>query len=190
VVGLGLDVAGVRLASGLIEVDDHLRTSVPRVYAIGDLVPGPALAHKASEEGVIAVETAAGNDVRGISHIDIPRATFSTPNVGSFGLTEAAARALDYDVVVGKAPYRAVGAGTVYGEQHGFVKIIGDRRYGSILGAHIVGTRATELIQQVADVASLEGGYPELARIVHGHPTLSEALLEAARATDGWIIHG
>jgi dihydrolipoamide dehydrogenase len=188
---LGLDQAGVKLTeSGLIEVDGALRTSVPGVYAIGDLVPGPALAHKASDEGVIAVEDAAGLSTHPISYIDIPRATFCTPNVGSFGLTEAQAREQGHDVVVGKVQYGAVGAGTVYGDRTGLVKIVGDRQYGELLGGHIVGSRATELIQELVNAQALEGGYPEVARTIHGHPTLSEALMEAARAADGWLIHG
>ena len=179
---LGLSKAGVKISdSGHVLVDDHLRTSVPKIYAIGDLVAGPALAHKASEEGIIAVETAAGNRVEGMNHEFIPRVTFCSPNVGSFGLSEEAARAQGHDVVVGRARYDSVGAGLVTGAQGGLFKIVGERRYGSILGAHIVGTRATELIQQVANVSCLEGGIPELARIVHGHPTLSEGMLEAAR---------
>ncbi len=189
--GLGLDVAGVKLDQrGLIEVDGAMRTSVPGIYAIGDLVPGPALAHKASDEGIIAVEDAAGLHTHPISHVDIPRATFCTPNVASFGLTEAQAREQGYDVVVGKVQYGAVGAGTVYGDRTGLVKIVGDRQFGELLGGHIVGAKATELIQELVNAKLLEGGYPEVARIIHGHPTLSEALMEAARAADGWLIHG
>jgi dihydrolipoamide dehydrogenase len=189
--GLGLEAAGVKLGErGLIDVDGRQRTSREGVYAIGDLVPGPALAHKASDEGVIAVEDAAGLTTHPLVHIDIPRATFCTPNVGSFGLTEAQAREAGHDVVVGKVPYGAVGAGTIYGDRSGIVKIIGETRFGELLGAHIVGTRATELIQELVNVRALEGGYAEVARIVHGHPTLSEAVMEAARDADGWLIHG
>jgi dihydrolipoamide dehydrogenase len=189
--GLGLDEAGVRLDDkGLIEVDGALRTSVKGVYAIGDLVPGPALAHKASDEGVIAVEDAAGLETHPIEYVDIPRATFCTPNVGSFGLTEEQAREQGLDVVVGKVQYGAVGGGTVYGDRTGMVKIVGDKKYGELLGGHIIGSRATELIQELANAKLLEGGYPEVARIIHGHPTLSEAVMEAARAADGWLIHG
>ncbi len=188
---LGLDKAGVKLAdSGLIEVDGALRTSVPGVYAIGDLVQGPALAHKASDEGVIAVEDAAGLKTHPIEYIDIPRATFCTPNVASFGLTEAQASEQGYDVVVGKVQYGAVGAGTVYGDRTGLVKLVGERKYGELLGGHIVGAKATELIQELVNARALEGGYPEVARMIHGHPTLSEAVMEAARAADGWLIHG
>jgi dihydrolipoamide dehydrogenase len=188
---LGLDAAGIALTdAGLIKVDGALKTSKPKVYAIGDLVPGPALAHKASDEGIIAVEDAAGLKTHPISYLDIPRATFCTPNVGSFGLTEEQAREQGYDVVVGKVQYGAVGAGTVYGDRTGVIKIVGDKKYGEMLGGHIVGTRATELIQELVNVKLLEGGYAEVARIIHGHPTLSEGVMEAARAADGWLIHG
>ena len=189
--GLGLDAGGVKLSEqGLIEVDGAMRTSAAGIYAIGDLVPGPALAHKASDEGVIAVEDAAGLQTHPISYIDIPRATFCTPNVASFGLTEEQAKAQGYDVTVGKVQYGAVGAGTVYGDRQGLVKIVGDKQFGEMLGGHIVGAKATELIQELVNTKLLEGGYPEVARIIHGHPTLSEALMEAARAADGWLIHG
>jgi dihydrolipoyl dehydrogenase len=189
--GLGLEEAGVKLDDdGLIAVDGALRTSAENVYAIGDLVHGPALAHKASDEGVIAVEDAAGMETHPIEYIDIPRATFCTPNVGSFGLTEEQAREQGLDVVVGKVQYGAVGGGTVYGDRSGVVKIIGEKKYGEMVGGHIVGSRATELIQELVNAKGLEGGYPEVARIIHGHPTLSEAIMEAARAADGWLIHG
>jgi dihydrolipoamide dehydrogenase len=188
---LGLQAAGVKLGeNGLIAVDGAMRTSVEGVYAIGDLVPGPALAHKASDEGVIAIEDAAGMTTHPIEYVDVPRATFCTPNVASFGLTEAQAREAGYDVVVGKVQYGAVGAGTVYGDRTGLVKIVGDKRYGELLGGHIVGAKATELIQELVNARALEGGYPEVAHLVHGHPTLSEAVMEAARAADGWLIHG
>jgi dihydrolipoamide dehydrogenase len=189
--GLGLDAAQIKLSDrGLIDVDGAQRTSREGVYAIGDLTAGPALAHKASDEGVIAVEAAAGLSTHPLVHVDIPRATFCTPNVASFGLTEAQAREAGHDVVIGKVPYGAVGAGTIYGDRSGIVKLVGESRYGELLGGHIVGTRATELIQELVNVRSLEGGYAEVARIVHGHPTLSEAVLEAARDADGWLIHG
>ena len=188
---LGLEAAGVKLEdSGLIEVDGAMRTSAAGIYAIGDLVHGPALAHKASDEGVIAVEDAAGLQTHPIEYIDIPRATFCAPNVASFGLTEAQAREQGYDVTVGKVQYGAVGAGTVYGDRTGMIKIVGDKKYGELLGGHIVGAKATELIQELVNTRLLEGGYPEIARTIHGHPTLSEAVMEAARAADGWLIHG
>jgi len=188
---LGLEAAGVELdESGLVKVDGALRTSRKGVYAIGDIVHGPALAHKASDEGIIAVEDAAGLDTHPISYVDIPRATFCTPNVGSFGLTEAQAKEAGHDVVIGKLQYGAVGAGTVYNDRTGLVKVVGDRKYGELLGGHIVGSKATELIQELVNLKAMEGGYPELARIIHGHPTFSEAVMEAGRAADGWLIHG
>jgi dihydrolipoamide dehydrogenase len=189
--GLGLSDAGVNVGErGLIEVDGAQRTSRAGVYAIGDLVHGPALAHKASDEGIIAAEDIAGLPTHPLAYQDIPRATFCTPNVGSFGLTEEQAREQGYDVVVGKVPYGAVGGGTVYGDRTGLVKLVGESRYGELLGGHIVGSRATELIQELVNVRILEGGYAEVGRIVHGHPTLSEAVMEAGRAADGWLIHG
>ena len=188
---LGLAEAGIELDDrGLVKVDGAQRTSAPGVYAIGDLVHGPALAHKASDEGIIAAEDAAGLATHALAYEDIPRATFCTPNVGSFGLTEQQARDQGYDVVVGKVPYGAVGGGTVYGDRTGLVKLVGESKYGELLGGHIVGSRATELIQELVNVRALEGGFAEVARIVHGHPTLSEAVMEAGRAADGWLIHG
>ena len=189
--GLGLAEAGIELAAdGLIAVDGALRTTLAGVYAIGDLVAGPALAHKASDEGIIAAEDAAGLTTHPLVHVDIPRATFCHPNVASFGLTEQQARDAGHDVVVGRIGFGAVGAGTVYGDRTGLVKIVGDRTYGELLGGHIIGTKATDLIQELVNVRALEGGYGEVARMVHGHPTLSEAVMEAARDADGWIIHG
>ncbi len=188
---LGLDQAGVEVDDeGRVAVDDMLRTSVEGVYAIGDMVRGPALAHKASDEGLIAVEHAAGLDPEPIALVDVPRATFCTPNVASFGLTEEQAREQGYEVTVGKLQYGAVGAGAVYGDRQGLVKIVGETKYGELLGGHIVGAKATELIQELVNVRALEGGYHEVAHMVHGHPTLSEAVMEAARAADGWLIHG
>jgi dihydrolipoamide dehydrogenase len=189
--GLGLDAAGVELDErGLVKVDGAMRTSRAGVYAIGDLTPGPALAHKASDEGIIAAEDSAGQATHPIAYIDIPRATFCTPNVGSFGLTEEQARDQGYDVVVGKVQYGAVGGGVVYGDTGGMIKVVGEAKYGELLGGHIVGTRATELIQELVNVRALEGGFPEVGRIIHGHPTLSEAVMEAGRSADGWLIHG
>jgi dihydrolipoamide dehydrogenase len=189
--GLGIDQAGVELdEQGLVKVDGAQKTSKEGVYAIGDLVAGPALAHKASDEGIIAVEDAAGLQTQAIEYIDIPRATFCLPNVASFGLTEAQAKEAGHDVTIGKVQYGAVGAGAVYGDRTGVIKIVGDKRYGELLGGHICGSKATELIQELVNAKALEGGYPELARIIHGHPTFSEAIMEAARAADGWLIHG
>jgi dihydrolipoamide dehydrogenase len=189
--GLGLEEAGIeRDERGLIKVDGRLRTSRPGVWAIGDMVPGPALAHKASDEGIIAVEDAAGHDVHEIDYTYIPAVTFCHPQVASFGLTEKAAREAGHDVVVGKIPMGAVGAPTVYGDRGGMVKLVGDKKYGEILGGHIVSVKAADLIQELVNARELEGGYHEVARTIHPHPAFAETVMEAARATDGWLIHG
>ena len=189
--GLGLDEAGVKVGDdGLIEVDGRMRTSREGIWAIGDMVPGPALAHKASEEGIIAVEDAAGNDVHPIDYRFVPAVTFCHPQVASFGLTEKEARDEGHDVVVGKVPMGAVGAPTVYGDRAGLVKIVGDKKYGELLGGHICSVRAADLIQELVNAHELEGGYAEVARTIHPHPAFAETVMEAARATDGWLIHG
>src|SRR5215211_4500070 len=189
--GLGLEEAGVeRDERGLVKVDGRLRTSREGVWAIGDMVPGPALAHKASDEGIIAVEDAAGNEVHPIDYTYVPAVTFCYPQVASFGLTEKEAREAGHDVVVGKVPMGAAGAPTVYGDRGGLVKIVGDKQYGELLGASIVSVKAADLIQELVNARELEGGYSEVAHIIHAHPSFAEAVMEAARATDGWLIHG
>jgi dihydrolipoyl dehydrogenase len=188
--GLGLELAGVKTGErGLIEVDERMRTSADGIYAIGDLVHGPALAHKASDEGIIAVEDAAGNKIHPLSYQDIPGATFCHPQVASFGLTEAQATERGNDVVIGRFPMGGVGAPTVYGDRIGMVKIVGDAKYGELLGAHIVGARATDLIVEMVVAKELEAGFEEVARTVHPHPTFSEAVMEANRAAGGWATH-
>jgi dihydrolipoamide dehydrogenase len=189
--GLGLDEAGIdRDDRGMVKVDGRMRTSLQGVWAIGDMVPGPALAHKASDEGIIAVEDAAGNDVHPIDYQFVPAVTFCHPQVASFGLTEKDAREAGHDVVIGKVPMGAVGAPTVYGDRGGLVKIVGDSKYGEILGAHICSVKAADLIQELVNARELEGGYHEVARTIHPHPAFAETVMEAARATDGWLIHG
>lgn len=189
--GLGLEEADIeRDDQGMVKVDGRLRTSREGVWAIGDMVPGPALAHKASDEGIIAVEDAAGNDVHPIDYRFVPAVTFCHPQVASFGLTEKAAREAGHEVVIGKVPMGAVGAPTVYGDRGGLVKIVGDSKYGEILGGHICSVKAADLIQELVNARELEGGFPEVARIIHPHPAFAETVMEAARATDGWLIHG
>jgi dihydrolipoamide dehydrogenase len=175
--------------SGRIKVDEFQRTSNPKVYAIGDLVRGPALAHKAMEEGVVAVETIAGAPTHAVDIDLIPGATFCHPQVASVGLTEAAAKEAGHDIKVGKLKLGGVGASAVYDDREGMVKLVVDTKYGEIIGAHIVGNRACDMISELVNVMALEGGYQELARIVHPHPTISEAILDAARAVDGWATH-
>ncbi|MFY9264548.1 MAG: dihydrolipoyl dehydrogenase [Solirubrobacterales bacterium] len=188
---LNLETYGVTTGErGLIDIDERQRTSNPRIYAIGDIVRGPALAHKASEEAVIAVETMVSlADAEPIDVDNIPRATFCSPQVSSIGLTQQQATESGAQIVVGEFPLAAAGAATVYGDRGGFVKIIGDASTGEILGAHAVGARAADLIAELAVAKAGQIGYPELARVIHAHPTISEAVLEAARATDGWVLH-
>jgi dihydrolipoamide dehydrogenase len=188
---LGLDDAGVKTDDrGLVEVDGALRTSADGIFAIGDIVPGPALAHKASDEGIIAVEAAAGQETHPIDYRFVPAATFCSPQVASFGMTEKEARDDGRDVVVGKVPVASVGAPTVYGDRAGMIKIVGDKEYGELLGGHIVCAKAADMIQELVNAQVLEGGYGEVARTIHAHPSFAEAVMEAARAADGWLIHG
>ncbi|HEU4393190.1 MAG TPA: dihydrolipoyl dehydrogenase [Solirubrobacterales bacterium] len=187
---LGLQEAGVELEeNGKVRVDEFQRTSNPKVYAIGDLVNQKALAHKASDEGVVAAEHAAGAETHPVDQNLVAGATFSHPQVASVGLTEAAAKEAGNDVKVGKLKLGAVGGATVYDDKEGVVKIVADSQYGEVLGVHIVGNRACDMIAELVATMALEGGYQELARIVHPHPTISEAIFEAARAIDGWATH-
>jgi dihydrolipoyl dehydrogenase len=187
---LNLDAAGVKTTDrGKIEVDDYRRTSNPKVYAIGDLVGRKALAHKASEEGVVAVEHAAGVETHPVDENLVAGATFCEPQVASVGITEAAAKEAGHDIRIGRLKLGGVGAAAVYDDRDGLVKLVVDSEYGEILGAHIVGNRACDMIPELVNTMALEGGYQELARIVHPHPTMSEAVLDAARDVDGWPIH-
>ncbi len=187
---LDLGAAGIELGDGgKIEVDGGQKTSKDGIYAIGDLTPGPALAHKASEEGVVAAETIAGEKAHPIDRDAIAGATFCQPQVASVGLTEAQAKEAGHEIKTGKFKLGGVGAGAVYDDRDGIVKIVADAKYGEILGAHIVGNRACDMIAELVAIKELEGGYQELARIIHPHPTISEAIPEAARAVDGWATH-
>lgn len=188
--GLGLSEAGVELEeNGKVRVDAFGRTTNEKVYAIGDLVNAKALAHKASEEGVVAVERAASEPTHPVDQNLVPGATFCHPQVASVGLTEAAAKQAGHEVKVGKQKLGGVGGATVYDDRDGLVKLVVDASYGEVLGAHVVGNRACDMIAELVATMALEGGYQELARIAHPHPTISEAILDAARAVDGWAIH-
>jgi dihydrolipoamide dehydrogenase len=188
--GLGLDEAGVKVGDGgRIEIDDFQRTSNQKVFAIGDLVRGPALAHKAQEEGVVAAETIAEAPTHPLDPNLVAGATFCHPQVASVGLTEQQAKDAGKDIKTSRMKLGGVGAAAVYDDRDGIVKLVVDTEYGEILGAHVVGNRACDMIAELVDTIALEGGYQELARIVHPHPTISEAILDAARAVDGWAIH-
>jgi dihydrolipoamide dehydrogenase len=190
VAALGLDAAGIELdEDGKIPVDEAQRTAAEGIYAIGDLTPGPALAHKAQEEGIVAAEAIAGEEVHPIDRDGIAGATFTHPQVASVGLTEADAKEAGHDVKTAKFKLGGVGAGSVYDDRDGMVKLVVDAEYGEVLGAHIVGNRACDMIAELVALKELEGGYQELARIIHPHPTISEAVPEAARAVDKWAIH-
>ena len=187
---LNLGAVGIELAEGgKIEVDGGQRTSKDGIYAIGDLTPGPALAHKASEEGIVAMEIIAGEATHPVDRDAIAGATFCHPQVASVGLTEAQAKEAGHEVKTGKFKLGGVGAGAVYDDRDGLVKLVVDSKYGEILGAHIVGNRACDMIAELVAIKELEGGYQELARIIHPHPTISEAIPEGARAVDGWATH-
>jgi dihydrolipoamide dehydrogenase len=187
---LNLGAAGVETEeNGQIKVDEFQRTTAEGIYAIGDLVRGPALAHKASEEGVVAVETAAGAPTEAVDLNLVAGATFCHPQVASVGLTEEQAKEGGKDVKVGKFKLGGAGASVVYDDRAGLVKLVADPEYGEILGAHIVGNIACDMISELVNTMALESGYQELGRIVHPHPTMSEAVLDAARAVDGWAIH-
>jgi dihydrolipoamide dehydrogenase len=188
--GLGLQEAGVELEeNGKVKVDEFQRTTNQKVFAIGDLVNRKALAHKAGEEGVVAVETAAGVETRPVNQELVAGATFCHPQVASVGLTQAQAEEAGHEVKVGKQKISGEGAGTVYDDKDGLVKLVVEPKYGEILGAHVVGNRACDMIAELVAVMEIEGGYQELARTVHPHPTVSEAVLDAARAVDNWAIH-
>jgi dihydrolipoamide dehydrogenase len=187
---LGLEAAGVKVdESGKVEVDENQVTSNEKIYAIGDLVRGPALAHKAQEEGIVAAEHAAGEQTHPLDVDLVPGATFCHPQVASVGMTEAQAKDAGHEIKTGKFKLGGVGAGTVYDDRDGIVKLVIDTKYGEILGAHVVGNRACDMIAELVNTIALEGGYQELARIIHPHPTISEAVPEAARAVDGWATH-
>ena len=189
--GLGLEAAGVELdeSGRKIKVDAYQQTTNSKVYAIGDLVNAKALAHKASEEGVVAVEKAGGAETEPVDQELLVGATFTHPQVASVGMTEAQAKEAGHEIKVGKQKIAGEGAGTVYDDKEGIVKLVVDAAYGEILGAHIVGNRACDMIAELVATMALEGGYQELSRIVHPHPTVSETVLDAARAVDGWAIH-
>jgi len=186
---LGLEELGVSLQKGYVEVNGTMQSSVPHLYAIGDVVPTPWLAHVASAEGILAVEHMAGRDVRPLNYDNVPSVTYCDPEVGSVGLTEEEARERGHDVAVGKFPFTALGKAVILGKTAGFVKVVRETRYDQVLGVHIVGAHATDLIAEACVALQLETTTEELFRTIHAHPTLSEAMAEAAHAATGHAIH-
>ena len=187
---LGLDAAGVKLTErGNIAIDEAMRTNIPNIFAIGDVATDYRLAHIASAMGIIAAETIAGHDTGELDFRMMPRCTYSVPQVASFGYTEVQAKEAGYEVNVGSFPFQANGKALGMGEREGFIKIVADAKYGEILGAHMVGPDVTELLPELTLAHNAELTAEEIARNVHAHPTLSEALMEAAHGVEGEPIH-
>ena len=187
--GIGLEKAGVKTENGKVIVDEFYCTSADGVYAIGDIVHGPALAHVASSEGIICVEKIAGREVEPLDYNNIPACTYTSPEIASCGLTEAAAREAGYEVKVGKFPFTASGKANAAGSKDGFVKLVFDAAYGELLGAHMIGENVTEMISEIVVARKLETTAHEIIKSVHPHPTMSEAVMEAAAAAYGEVIH-
>jgi dihydrolipoamide dehydrogenase len=183
--GLGLEHTKVEVDRGYIKVDSLLRTAEPNVYAIGDVIPTPWLAHVASKEGCVAAEHIAGRNPVPLNYNRVPNCTYCEPEIGSVGLTEQKAKDLGYDVKVGKFPFSALAKAKILGETEGFVKVVSETKYDEVLGVHIIGPHATDLLAEACVGLGLEVTSEELGRIMHAHPTLSEAVMEAAEAVHG-----
>lgn len=186
---LGLEEVGVKHEKGKVLVDDFYKTNVPGVYAIGDIVKGPALAHVASAEGIICVEKIAGHHPEPLNYNNVPGCTYCSPEIASVGYTEEAAKKAGYQIKVGKFPFTASGKAKAAGASDGFVKVIFDAKYGEWLGAHMIGANVTEMIAEVVAARKLETTGHEIIKSVHPHPTMSEAVMEAAAAAYGEVIH-
>jgi dihydrolipoamide dehydrogenase len=187
--GLGLEAVGVATDRGYVKVSPLMETSVRSLYAIGDMAGPPLLDHKASAEGVVAAEAIAGKGPRPLDYSNVPSCTYARPQVASIGVTEAAARANGRNVTVGRFPFSANGKAVALGETEGFVKVVADKSTGEILGVHIIGAEATELIHEFVVGRTLEATLEEIIHTIHAHPTLSEAALEATLSALGQAIH-
>ncbi|MEN7546557.1 dihydrolipoyl dehydrogenase [Rapidithrix thailandica] len=187
--GIGLEEVGVATDKGKVLVDDYYQTNIPGVYAIGDIVKGQALAHVASAEGIICVEKIAGQDPEPLNYNNIPGCTYCSPEIASVGYTEEQAKEAGYEVKVGKFPFSASGKAKAAGAPEGFVKVIFDAKYGEWLGAHMIGANVTEMIAEVVAARKLETTGHEIIKSVHPHPTMSEAVMEAAAAAYDEVIH-
>jgi dihydrolipoamide dehydrogenase len=185
----GLEDVGILVDKGKIKVDQYYKTNMPGYYAIGDVIPGPALAHVASAEGIICVEKIAGQNPEPLDYGNIPGCTYCSPEIASVGMTEAKAKEAGYELRVGKFPFSASGKASAAGAKDGFVKLIFDKKYGEILGAHMIGANVTEMIAEIVAVRKLETTGHELIKTVHPHPTMSEAVMEAAAAAYDEVIH-
>ncbi|MBS9525013.1 dihydrolipoyl dehydrogenase [Litoribacter alkaliphilus] len=185
----GLEDVGILVDKGRVKVDKFYKTNMPGYYAIGDVIPGPALAHVASAEGIICVEKIAGHNPDPLDYNNIPGCTYCYPEISSVGYTEKAAKDAGYEVKVGKFPFSASGKASAAGAKDGFVKLIFDAKYGELLGAHMIGNNVTEMIAEIVAVRKLETTGHELIKTVHPHPTMSEAVMEAAAAAYDEVIH-
>jgi dihydrolipoamide dehydrogenase len=188
--GLGLENTRVEVERGYIKVDAYMRTAEPNVYAIGDVIPTPWLAHVASAEGILAVETIAGKDPRPINYDRVPNCTYCQPEVASVGLTEAKARERGYDVQVGKFSTPVLAKAQIVGATEGMVKVVSDKRYDEVLGLHIIGPSATEMIVEGVAALQMEATVEEMINTIHAHPTVSESMHEAFEDAHGMVIHG
>jgi dihydrolipoamide dehydrogenase len=186
---LGLESLGVTVEKNQIKVDSDYRTTIPGIYAIGDVIGPPWLAHVASAEGIHCIDAIAGLNPEPIDYHSIPGCTYCQPQIGSVGLTEEAARAGGHEIKVGKCQFRPLGKAVAIGETEGMVKLIFDAKYGELLGAHILGSEATELIAELVVAKKLGTTGKDLYRTIHAHPTLSEAVMEAAAAAYGEAIN-
>ena len=186
---IGLEEVGILVDKGKIQVNDYYQTNMPGYYAIGDVVPGPALAHVASAEGIICVEKIAGHHPEALDYGNIPGCTYCSPEIASVGMTEAKAKAAGHEVRIGKFPFSASGKASAAGAKDGFVKLVFDKKYGEILGAHMIGANVTEMIAEIVAIRKLETTGHELIKTVHPHPTMSEAIMEAAAAAYDEVIH-
>lgn len=186
---IGLEDVGILVDKGKIQVDEYYKTNMPGYYAIGDVTPGPALAHVASAEGIICVEKIAGHHPDALDYNNIPGCTYCSPEISSVGYTEAKAKEAGYDIKVGKFPFSASGKASAAGAKDGFVKLIFDAKYGELLGAHMIGANVTEMIAEIVAIRKLETTGMELVKTVHPHPTMSEAIMEAAAAAYDEVIH-
>lgn len=186
---IGLDNVGVATDRGKIMVNEFYETNIPGIFAIGDCVPGQALAHVASAEGIICVEKIAGHSPEALDYNNIPGCTYCSPEVASVGMTEKAAKEAGYEIKVGKFPFSASGKAKAAGHSDGFVKLIFDAKYGELLGGHMIGYNVTELVAELVAVRKLEITGHELIKTVHPHPTMSEAIMEAAAAAYDEVIH-
>ncbi|MCK9398848.1 MAG: dihydrolipoyl dehydrogenase [Bacteroidales bacterium] len=187
--GLGLEEVGIVVEKDKIKVDEYYRTNVEGYYAIGDIVPGQALAHVASHEGITCVEKIAGMDVEPVDYNNIPGCTYTSPEIASVGFTEKQAREAGYEIKTGKFPFTASGKASASGNKEGFIKVIFDAKYGEWLGAHFIGENVTELIAEVVVARKLETTGHEIIKSIHPHPTMSEAVMEAVAAAYGEVIH-